>query len=127
MYFRSQLTNMLIDDFTCDPELVGPVVDSFLSELGKPNSQHASVILSDDDVEGPIVEGDLEEDAEYVYNHQVYWEQPDESHEVKVSAIEVVELPSTMDRHDLAPMYESINRDGELPYQDKLSEVDGER
>jgi hypothetical protein len=89
VYFRSQLFGMLHDEYGCDPpEMVNEAIDGFLKDVTT-GDYEASVIMADDDE--PLVEGDLDVDAEHVYNTQRYWDLPEAP--VDAVGLEDVELP----------------------------------
>ncbi len=105
MYFGSELRGMLVREFGADDESVSNAVDNFLAEVvaGK---YLPSAVLADNN-EDIMIEGDLEADAEHVYDTQKYWDLPDQE-DTPVPSVENVDLP-------LAPWEEALLReDGEL-------------
>jgi hypothetical protein len=103
VYFRSDLVAMLTKEFDADDQMAGDAVDSFVKEVAAGKYEPSTMLA---DVEGgeDVIEGDIEVDAEYVYDTQRYWDLS----EAPVTAVGLEDVP-------LADWEEKLLReDGEL-------------
>jgi hypothetical protein len=85
VYFSKDLMKKLEEEFEADPAMSQTAVEAFVQDLMNSKYEPSAILTSNGDVS---IEGDIEVDAEFVYDTQRYWDLP----EAPVDAVGLVDV-----------------------------------